>query len=192
MSKIYLVAESDVNGELPAGLSFIDSGIFSISENKSIPTGFREATTEEMATPVSLLESIGEDITLAGDAYQTAFLGSTSPKREARFAINLDVAKRLIENNYGDNAALKQADTQSMTMQSESQNEGRTPLEFAQWIVEWESKSVLVAGAIEAFIKKSKLNLPNIPNLIDQTVKAQHYAELKQQATALFAEITGQ
>ncbi len=192
MSKIYLVPESEIDGELPAGVSFIESGIFSIEENADIPDGFREATAEEMVTPAALLAEISEEITLAGDAFQAQFLGATSSKREARFAINLSAAKRVIADNYGDNAVLKQADTQSMAMQAEAQNEGRDATEFAQWIVEWESKSVLVAGAIESFIKSSKLALPSVPNLIDPAVRAQHYASLKAQAQAMFVEITTQ
>lgn len=192
MKKTYIVFDdaSVLEEGLPSGVAFVTTDIFSVKDADSIPAGARVATEAEMVTPDEVLAQIAEDITLAGDQFQTDFLGATSPKREARFSMNLAVAKRLIADEYGDNAALKAADTQSMTMQTTAQNEGRDALEFAQWIVEWESKSVLISGAIEAFIKTSKLALPSVPNLIDPTVKAQHYAALKAQVKAMFEQMT--
>lgn len=192
MKKTYIVFDDApvLEEGLPSGVAFVTTDIFSVKDVDSIPVGARVATEAEMATPDEVLAQIAEDITLAGDKFQTDFLGATSPKREARFSMNLAVAKRLIADEYGDNAALKAADTQSMTMQTTAQNEGRDALEFAQWIVEWESKSVLISGAIEAFIKTSKLALPSVPNLIDPTVKAQHYAALKAQVKAMFKQMT--
>lgn len=195
MSKIYIVFEdeSTIENGLPKGVLFITSGIFAVADADNIPEGAREATAEEMSTPDELLAEAGRDIEAAADQFQTQFLGASSSKREARFARNLAAAKRLIADDYTEvelSAGLKDAHTHSLTMQAQAQNEGRSVEEFAQWIVEWEGPSGLIAGAIESFIKTSKLGLADVPNLIDPAVKAQHYAALKQQAQAMLAQMT--
>lgn len=182
MSKIYIVFDDPLSLEegLPKGTSFILSGIFAIPEGAEIPAGARLATSEEMATPDNLLLEIGKDIELSGDAFQTDF------------SRNLAVAKRLIADDYTPaelSRDLKTMHRTSLQMQAEAQNEGRSVEEFAEWIVEWEGKSDLIAGAIEAFIKAQKLALPSIPNLIDPAVKAQHYASLKAAAKQMFADM---
>lgn len=195
MSKTYIVFENEnvIEEGLPKGVAFVTSGIFSVSGNEVIPEGAREATAEEMMTPKEVLDAAGRDIEAYADRFQTEFLGASSPKREARFARNLAAAKRLIADDYTDielSNGLKNSHVQSLTMQAQAQNEGRNVEQFAQWIVDWEGASDLIAGAIEAFIKSSKLALPSVPNLIDPAVKAQHYASLKAQAQAMFAEMT--
>ena len=184
---------SSLEEGLPKGISFISSDIFAIVEDAEMPAGARLATSEEMTTPTDLIAQIGKDIESSGDAFQTEFLGATSSKREARFARNLAVAKRLIAGDYTPaelGRDLKTMHTMSLTMQAEAQAEGRSVDEFAEWIVAWEGKSDLIAGAIEAFIKTQKLALPNIPNLIDPAVRAQHSAKLKAEAIRIFSEMT--
>lgn len=186
--KTYIAPISEDGIEsLPEGVQHIESGLFAITSG-DMPEGFREATPEETATPEEVIASMSADIELAADDFQTMFLGATTAKREQRFALNLATAKRLLAGGYT-NSDLEAADLYSMQSQSTAQDEGRTPAEFAQWIVEWESKSVTISGAIEAFLKQAKMSLPNMPYLIDPQVQAEFKVSLRQQAVAMFESL---
>lgn len=122
------------------------------------------------------------------DAYQIRFLGANSSQREGRFAQNLAAAKRLIANQYADDSAdqaLKLADNTSMRLQAAQK--GMIAEDFAEWIVEWEPKIVLIAGAIEAFLVESRLALQRLTSIeqIDPFL-----SEIATQAEAKFAELT--
>ena len=181
------VSEEEIEG-LQAGVQHIESGLFAIASG-DMPEGFREATAEETATPQDVIALMLSDIEIAADDFQTKFLGATTAKREQRFALNLASAKRLLEGGYT-NQDLENADLFSMQSQADAQNQGRSAAEFANWIVEWESKSVAIAGAIESFLKQAKLSLPDVPYLIDPEVRSGHRKALRGKAEAMFAQLT--
>lgn len=195
MPKIYIAFddESVLENGLPKGVSFISSSIFSFVETgDGLPTGAREATDDELVTPQSVLDDMAADIERAGDTYQNKFLSTNSANREARFRLNIEAATRLLLDEYvlPRDEAQKAADAQSLTWQTDAQGEGRSVEEFAQWVVDWHPQSILISGAIEAFIKESKMALPSIPYLIDPAVRAQHYASLITAANAKFEAMT--
>lgn len=196
MPKIYIAFddESVLENGLPKGVSFISSSIFSFIEaGEGLPAGAREATDEELVTPQSVLDDMAADIERAGDTYQNKFLSTGSASRDGRFRLNIEASNRLLLDEYvlPRDDAQKAADAQSLAWQTEAQGEGRSVEEFAQWVVEWYPKSILVSGAIEAFIKESKMSLPSVPYLIDPAVRAQHYASLITAANAQFEAMTG-
>lgn len=106
-------------------------------------------------------------IEVKADEYQTLFLGVNSAQREARFAQNLSSAKRLLDDGYTESVLDQQqqlADYTSMEVQAISQSNKtggslKTPIQFAQWIVDWQPKTTLIAGYIESFLVDGKAGL---------------------------------
>ncbi len=131
-----------------------------------------------------------EIIERKANEFHALVVGTADKSREARFALNLELAQKLIA---GTATAIEQ---QSLQMQLDANQQaghpvlkGKTLQQFAQWIVQFQTYTTLGSGLIEATMIKGRAAIHAAPSIesIEQ-IKAQ----LAAQAQAAFEQLQAQ
>ena len=122
--------------------------------------------------------------------FHALVIGTNDPRRAERFALNLELAQKLIA---GTATAVEQ---QSLQMQLDANQQaghpiltGKTLQQFAQWIVQYKDFSTLGSGLIEATLIKGRAAV-NAAQSIEEIEQIK--AQLAQQAQAAFTQLQTQ
>lgn len=133
-----------------------------------------------------------EQIVQKANAYHTLVVGTDDKNRETRFALNLELAQRLLA---GTATAVEQ---QALQVQLDANQyaghpvlKGKTLQQFAQWIVDFKDYTALGSGLIEATLIKGRaaINAAQSIEEIEQ-IKAQLATDAQNAFTQLSQKIS--
>ena len=170
--------------EPPSTLYKFDNGKWVVDDKK-----YSIALNEAKENALNRIEK-------TADNYQRMFLGANSADRQARFQHNLAAAQRVLSDNYDSTPvgqALKSADLLAMQVQADAQNlkpETTLPLSaigFANWVVEWLPKSVVISACIENILVIGRTELNKITDI---SQIEPFFSELAKMADSKFSELT--
>lgn len=120
-------------------------------------------------------EFVISDIESTLDANHAQIVGTTDPSREARFALNLACAKKLLAGGA------TPTERQMLQLQLEANQQAKHPVlvnktveQFAQWIVDYEEKMLIGAATIEATLIQRKAMVNAAQNIDElEQIKSQ-------------------
>lgn len=122
--------------------------------------------------------------------FHALVVGTADKSREARFALNLELAQKLLA---GTTSAVEQ---QTLQMQLDANQQaghpiltGKTLQQFAEWIVQYKDFSTLGSGLIESTLIKGRAAI-NAAQSIDEIEQIK--AQLAAQAQAAFEQLQAQ
>lgn len=122
--------------------------------------------------------------------YHALVVGTNDSRRAERFALNLELAQKLIAGTASD------VEQQALQMQLEANQQaghpvltGKTLQQFAGWIVQFKEYTTLGSALIETTLIKGRAAI-NAAQSIEQIEQIK--AQLAQQAQAAFAQLQSQ
>jgi len=151
--------------------------------------GFTQSDVDASALDLSKNAAL-ELIEQKAGEYHAKIVGTADKSREARFALNLECAKKMIAGTATD------AEQQMLQLQYDANKAAGHPViskitlqQFAQWIVNFESITTLGAGLIEATLIKGRAAI-NAAQRVEEIEQIK--VQLAAQAQAAFEQLQAQ
>ena len=157
----------------------------------SMPMGDKSAPYAGVHADLDDLKLVAiELIEQKASEFHALVIGTNDPRRAERFALNLELAQKLIA---GTASAVEQ---QALQMQLDANQQAAHPVLtnedlqwFAQWIVQFKDFTTLGSGLIEATLIKGRAAV-NAAQSIEEIEQIK--AQLAQQAQAAFEQLQSQ